>query len=217
MREWAEASSHVAGDGGSGSGRAATADWCCCYCSAAAAIAATAAGGRQGRQGRQGGRSQHRSVGCYVNSARRPSSLPSSRAPPQVFLQQIRRLAQSRAVFAAQLHLVAATGGRTPGGLTHTQGRTCVLRAHQGPRGPAWSMTNGHPEVLSRFQPKPRQILNRLFGVNLSRERGKMHSFLFLPRVLHGFPHRAKIWCGLGWKRDRTSGAPIPRLRGPLF
>ena len=181
MREWAEASSHVAGDGGSGSGRAATADWCCCYCSAAAAIAATAAGGRRaGRAGRAAEASTAVSAAMLVPPALSPPSLPRE-PPPQVFLQQIRRLAQSRAVFAAQLHLVAATGGRTPGGLTHTQGRTCVLKAHQGPRGPAWSMTNGHPEVLSRFQPKPRQILNRLFGVNLSRERGKMHSSTGFP------------------------------------
>ena len=45
--------------------------------------------------------------------------------------------------------------------------------------------------------------------VNLSRGRGNARGFLFPPRVLHGFPHGAKLWRGLGWKRDRTSTPPL--------
>ena len=62
------------------------------------------------------------------------------------------------------------------------------------------------PEKLSRIPPKPRRLFNRMFWVNLSRERGNTHCFVFSPRVLYGFPHRARIWNrGLGWIRDSTS------------
>ena len=43
------------------------------------------------------------------------------------------------------------------------------------------------------------------FGVNPSRECGNAHGLLFPPRVQNGFLHGARIPCGFGWIRDRTS------------
>ena len=48
------------------------------------------------------------------------------------------------------------------------------------------------------------------FTVNLSRERGNTHGFLFLPRVLYSFPRGAIIQRGLGLIRDSTS---LPKLQ----
>ena len=59
-------------------------------------------------------------------------------------------------------------------------------------------------EVLSRIQPKPRRF-EPAFRVNLSREGGNTHGFLYPSRVLYGFPHGAKILRGFGWIRDCTS------------